>query len=252
MPDRWRVRAARGVAHRGAPPAAPGRRRRRPHPRTPLRLPSPRQSAGQPLGVRRQPGHHRARRDRAAAGLHQRLRDRHDQRRPTREVFNNVLVDPQLRRDLAGLPRPADPVRPTDQHAAGAERRRDRGDHLVTSFSSKSELALNLSTSGRVGDLHGLCGARPGTVDVSNANTPGVTSTRPTRCPAPTTGWSAQVDRLGPVPLHRDQRLQRRQRPRRHPERQPRRERALHRRQRRQRQQPASPTASSSARARRS
>ncbi len=44
--------------------------------------------------------------------------------------------------------------------------------HLVTSFSSKSELALNLSTSGRDITFMGY-DAVPNTVDVSNANTPG-------------------------------------------------------------------------------
>jgi hypothetical protein len=45
--------------------------------------------------------------------------------------------------------------------------------HVVTSFSSKSELALNLSTNGRDLTFMGY-DAVPNTVDVSNANTPGV------------------------------------------------------------------------------
>ena len=44
---------------------------------------------------------------------------------------------------------------------------------LVTSFSSKSELALNLSPEGNYLSLVGYV-AQPGEVDVSNANTPGV------------------------------------------------------------------------------
>jgi hypothetical protein len=44
---------------------------------------------------------------------------------------------------------------------------------LVTSFSSKSELALNLSPDGRTLSFMGYV-TRPDTVDVSNANTPGV------------------------------------------------------------------------------
>jgi hypothetical protein len=44
--------------------------------------------------------------------------------------------------------------------------------HMVTSFSSKSELALNLSTSGRELTFVGYY-ATPNTVDASNANTPG-------------------------------------------------------------------------------
>ncbi len=47
------------------------------------------------------------------------------------------------------------------------------GDHVVTSFSSKSELALNLSTSGRDLTFMGYL-AQPNSVDVSNSNTPGV------------------------------------------------------------------------------
>ena len=46
-------------------------------------------------------------------------------------------------------------------------------DQLVTSFSSKSELALNLSPEGRYVSFMGYAAA-PGTLDVSNANTPGV------------------------------------------------------------------------------
>jgi hypothetical protein len=45
-------------------------------------------------------------------------------------------------------------------------------DHVVTSFSSKSELSLNLSTNGRDITFMGY-DAVPNTVDVSNANTPG-------------------------------------------------------------------------------
>jgi len=44
---------------------------------------------------------------------------------------------------------------------------------LVTSFSSKSELALNLSPDGKTLSFMGYV-AKPDTVDVSNANTPGV------------------------------------------------------------------------------
>jgi uncharacterized protein (TIGR03437 family) len=44
---------------------------------------------------------------------------------------------------------------------------------IVTSFSSKSELALNLSTDGSVLTFMGYLAA-PSTVDVSNSNTPGV------------------------------------------------------------------------------
>jgi hypothetical protein len=46
------------------------------------------------------------------------------------------------------------------------------GDYLTTSFSSKSELALNQSTDGQYDTFVGYV-APPGTVDSSNANTPG-------------------------------------------------------------------------------
>jgi hypothetical protein len=46
-------------------------------------------------------------------------------------------------------------------------------DHVVTSFSSKSEIALNLSTNGRDLTFMGY-DAIPNTVDVSNSNTPAV------------------------------------------------------------------------------
>ena len=46
------------------------------------------------------------------------------------------------------------------------------GDYLTTSFSSKSELALNQSTDGQYDTFIGYVAA-PGTIDASNANTPG-------------------------------------------------------------------------------
>jgi len=47
-----------------------------------------------------------------------------------------------------------------------------KSNHIVTSFSSKSELALNLSTNGRELTFMGYYTA-PNSVDVSNSNTPG-------------------------------------------------------------------------------
>jgi hypothetical protein len=46
-------------------------------------------------------------------------------------------------------------------------------DHVVTSYSSKSELALNLSPDGKYVSFMGYY-AQPAMLDVSNANTPGV------------------------------------------------------------------------------
>ena len=61
------------------------------------------------------------------------------------------------------------PVPAVPGQGAGAD---SSGDHMVTSFSSKSELALNLSTSRRDLTFMGYV-ARPDTLDVSNSNTPG-------------------------------------------------------------------------------
>ncbi len=70
-----------------------------------------------------------------------------------------------------------------------------RGDHMVTSFSSKSELALNLSTSGREVTFMGYA-AQPNLLDVSNSNTPGVID--PTN-PVPSAYYRvvAQLDQQG-------------------------------------------------------
>lgn len=54
---------------------------------------------------------------------------------------------------------------------AAATQGRTASDHLVTSFSSKSELALNLSTDRRFITFMGYV-ATPDTLDVSNSNTP--------------------------------------------------------------------------------
>ncbi len=90
------------------------------------------------------------------------------------------------------------------------------GDQLVTSFSSKSELGLHLSTDGQYLTFMGYV-APVNALDVSNSNTPdAVDPTNPVgeeslpRNRARRQQW--------PVPLHRDQCLQREQRPRRHPE----------------------------------
>ena len=60
---------------------------------------------------------------------------------------------------------------------------------LTTSFSSKSEGALNLSTDGRYADVHGLRG-RAATRLTRRTPTPPASSTRPTRSPARTTARS--------------------------------------------------------------
>jgi len=82
------------------------------------------------------------------------------------QVFNNVLADPSFgvtsRIFLSQL---TPSGRPLGTFAGPA--------NLVTSFSSKSELALNLSPDGRTLSFMGYV-AKPDQVDVSNSSTPGV------------------------------------------------------------------------------
>jgi hypothetical protein len=78
----------------------------------------------------------------------------------------------------------------------GSSRHGDRpGEQVVTSFSSKSELALNLSTDGRYVTFMGYVAPVNG-VDVSNSNTPDVID--PTN-PVPGANFRAveQVDAQG-------------------------------------------------------
>jgi len=83
------------------------------------------------------------------------------------QVFNNALVDGSFgvtsRIFLAEMTPWGRPLGTIEVPA----------DELVTSFSSKSELALNLSPDGRTVSFMGYA-TKPGTVDVSNSNTPGV------------------------------------------------------------------------------
>ncbi|HET7014529.1 MAG TPA: hypothetical protein VFI65_11495 [Streptosporangiaceae bacterium] len=69
------------------------------------------------------------------------------------------------------------------------------GNHVVTSFSSKSEIALNLSTSGKQLSFMGYL-ATPSNIDVSNSSTPTVLD--PTN-PVPGTDYRvvAEVDKNG-------------------------------------------------------
>ncbi len=87
------------------------------------------------------------------------------------QVFNNALVDGSFGVTspifLDQLTPSGSPVSTLPVPDGGPQGR------LVTSFSSKSELALNLSTGGRYLTFMGY-DAAPATVDVSNANTPGV------------------------------------------------------------------------------
>jgi hypothetical protein len=87
-------------------------------------------------------------------------------------VFNNVLVDPSF-----GVASPIflDQITPSGAlvNTLAVPNGSKGGDHVVTSFSSKSEIALNLSTSGKQLSFMGYL-ARPNDIDVSNSNTPAV------------------------------------------------------------------------------
>ena len=92
-------------------------------------------------------------------------------------VWNNDLVDgsfgvtsPVLLDQLTTSGRLVNTLAVPDGSGRGS---RAAGDHLVTSFSSKSELALNLSTDGGSVTFMGYA-APPDGLDVSNSNTPGV------------------------------------------------------------------------------
>jgi hypothetical protein len=87
-------------------------------------------------------------------------------------VFNNDAADGSF-----GVTEPIvlDELNPYDGRLINAVTVPDNpadGDGLTTSFSSKSELALNQSTDGRYDTFVGYV-APPGTIDASNANTPG-------------------------------------------------------------------------------
>ncbi len=89
------------------------------------------------------------------------------------EVFNNESVDPSF-----GVTSPIVLTRLTASGQALGSTEIPAGDgssadHLVTSFPSKSELALNLSTDGRDVSFMGYV-APVNALDVSNSNTPGV------------------------------------------------------------------------------
>ncbi len=113
------------------------------------------------------------------------------------EVFNNESVDPSFgvtspiyldQMNTAGQILSSFAVPTGTGHGRNADR-------LVTSFPSKSEVALNLSTDGQALTFMGYV-AQPGAVDVSNSNTPGVVD--PTD-PVGTSDYRAvaQIDKNG-------------------------------------------------------
>jgi hypothetical protein len=93
------------------------------------------------------------------------------------EVWNNVLVDESFgitsKIFLDQLSPWGAPISTLEVPNSAAPDATSGEDQMVTSFSSKSELALNLSTRGRYVTLMGYL-APVDAVDVSNSNTPGV------------------------------------------------------------------------------
>ena len=81
-------------------------------------------------------------------------------------VFDNDIVDPSFG---VAAPIVLDQLNP---QGALVSKLKVPTDQLVTSFSSKSELALNLSTSGRQITFMGYAAPKDG-LDISNSNTPG-------------------------------------------------------------------------------
>jgi len=110
------------------------------------------------------------------------------------QVFNNDIADGSF-----GVTSPIslDQLTPSGQLVNTLSVPSASGDHMVTSFSSKSELALNLSTNGQDLTFMGYQ-AEPNQADVSNSNTPGVVD--PTN-PVPGTNYRvvAEVNAAGQI-----------------------------------------------------
>jgi hypothetical protein len=92
-------------------------------------------------------------------------------------VFNNVLTDSSFgittKIFLDQITPQGAPINSIEVPNSSDKRVQANEDQMVTSFSSKSEIALNLSTDGRYLTFMGYR-APVGTIDASNSNTPGV------------------------------------------------------------------------------
>jgi hypothetical protein len=111
-------------------------------------------------------------------------------------VFNNDASDGSF-----GVTEPIvlDEVNPDSGHLVKAVTVPDnpaKGDYLTTSFSSKSELQIIQSTDGRYDTFIGYV-APPGTIDASNANTPGEIDPTIADSAAPVYRAVAQVNAAG-------------------------------------------------------
>ena len=117
-------------------------------------------------------------------------------------VFNNVLADGSFgitsRIVLDQLKPSGKFVNSLEVEVTHREEHRDQPtrERIVTSFPSKSEIALNLSTDGRRVTFMGYL-APVNAIDVSNSNTPGGGSTRPIRSRALLPRGRVEVDAFG-------------------------------------------------------
>ena len=116
--------------------------------------------------------------------------------------FNNDTSRWQLWRHLQDFSRPDDPrwhaslARFEEFPTAPGNGVPPTKSQMVTSFSSKSEIALNLSTDGKYVTFMGYL-APIGAIDVSNSNTPGRIRLRPTPSVGVFTGWLRRSIRKG-------------------------------------------------------
>ena len=157
-----------------------------------------------------------------------------DRRRHLPDRVQQLPADAELRPAIPGV---LDEL--TRGGPGGRPGSRCRARELVTSFSSKSELALNLSHDGGDRDVHGVRARRSERSTSPTRTRPGALD--PTN-PVPGTDYprgGAAGPPTGRFDVHPDQRVQRQQRPRGDPRTTSPGRRHLHGRQRRQRRQPA-------------
>ena len=118
------------------------------------------------------------------------------------QVFNNDTVDgsfgvsqPIWLDEITTAGTPVSQVEVPNSSMSGVT---SSSDQMTTSFSSKSELALNDSTDGQYIDFMGYA-APSGAIDVSNSDTPGAIDDTNTDSATPTYRAVAQMDQNGNV-----------------------------------------------------
>ena len=173
-------------------------------PRPPRRRADPGRPAAQHERLR--PGRHHRRRHRASAGVRNQRRPRRPAPPRSPTATTTRMCSTTTGRRIFGVTSPVflDELTPWGQHVATIPvPTRD----FVTSFSSKSELALNLSTRMVTTSRSWAMTPGPAALDVSNANTPGVIDPPPGGHPGPVGSGNgdlgpyyrvvAQLDRWG-------------------------------------------------------